>query len=211
MRAALVLNGDPPTLGELAVLDGCDVIMCADGGALVVAAAGRTPTHVVGDLDSLDASVVAALQERGCAVERHAVDKDATDGELAVDRLLAIGATDVTLLGGHGGRTAMFLGALKLLRRLHEAGCTARMVGGGETVRVATPGRGWRGGAAGDTLDVVPIDADARLSISGCAWSGAVTLARRGSRGVSNHILGPATVDVLEGTVLVIHTKPPTP
>ena len=46
---------------------------------------------------------MSAAEAAGVRVERHPVDKDATDLELALDYALAAGATRVTVVSGGGG------------------------------------------------------------------------------------------------------------
>jgi thiamine pyrophosphokinase len=78
-------------------------VVAADGGAATALAFGFQPDVVVGDLDSIDAPVLAELRRRGVAVETHPRDKDATDGQLAVERAQQVEPTFLWLLGFLGG------------------------------------------------------------------------------------------------------------
>jgi len=106
-RAALVFAAAPlaPTprvtarLAELAQ----PYVVAADGGAATALAFGFQPDVVVGDLDSIDAPVLADLRQRGVPFETHPRDKNATDGQLAIERALAIQPTRLWLLGFLGG------------------------------------------------------------------------------------------------------------
>src|SRR6266849_1085630 len=80
-----------------------DLIIAADSGALSALALGLLPAFVVGDLDSLPASVLARVQEQGSQVIPALAEKDETDTELAIDLALERGATRVTILGALGG------------------------------------------------------------------------------------------------------------
>ncbi len=60
------------------------LVVCADGGATHALAAGVHPRVIVGDLDSVEPSVLAHWQGRGVEVVRHPVAKDETDLELAI-------------------------------------------------------------------------------------------------------------------------------
>ena len=64
-------------------------VVAADGGAATALAFGYQPDVVVGDLDSIDAATLAELRRRGVPIETHPRDKDATDGQLAIERALA--------------------------------------------------------------------------------------------------------------------------
>ena len=59
---------------------------------------------VVGDLDSLSAETVEALEQKGVAVERHPPVKNETDIELALARAVREGADAVLLVGAVGDR-----------------------------------------------------------------------------------------------------------
>ena len=51
---------------------------------------GYQPDVVVGDLDSIAAPVLADLQRRGVPIEAYPRDKDATDGQLAIERAIKV-------------------------------------------------------------------------------------------------------------------------
>jgi thiamine pyrophosphokinase len=203
----LVLNGAPPTPAELALLDACGAVVCADGGAASVLASGRVPTLIVGDLDSLRDEARRAAEQRGARIEAHPARKDETDGELALAAALALGPSELLLLGAHGGATAMFLGNLHLLRRAAER-CDAVMVGQREALRFVLAGQEARFAArAGARLDVLPWEGDVVVTLEGTAWDAARLRIRRGrARGVSNRIVrGAARLVVHRGSALAIH------
>ena len=61
-----------------------DFIVAADGGTRHALAAGITPDHVIGDLDSLSSELRATLEAAGTIVHAHPPAKDETDLELAL-------------------------------------------------------------------------------------------------------------------------------
>lgn len=109
MRALVLAHGDRPTRAGLDVAwpgwdAGIDLVVAADGGALLADALGL-PIHAwVGDGDSLEPDALAALERRGVPIDRARPDKDESDAELAITKAIQLGATDVTLLGALGGR-----------------------------------------------------------------------------------------------------------
>jgi thiamine pyrophosphokinase len=90
------------TTSRLAGLD-APYVVAADGGAATALAFGFRPDVVVGDLDSVDAAVLAELRQRGVAIETHPRAKDATDGQLAIERALQVQPAGLWLLGFLGG------------------------------------------------------------------------------------------------------------
>lgn len=207
MKVAVVLNGEAPTADELKLLDACQAVVAADGAAEPLLKAERPPTVIVGDLDSLAPESFKWAQALDVAIERHPVDKDLTDGELALEKAISLGATSLLLLGAHGGRSAMFLANLKLLRRACDRGIDAVMVGRGESLRfVAAGGELAIVGRTGSTLNLVPVDGDAVVSLSGTAWEGnEIRLESRSARGLSNRVMQDgAKVRVHSGVVLTV-------
>lgn len=207
MKVALVLHGDPPSAEDLKLLDSCQAIVCADGGAKSVLKAERPPTVIVGDMDSLEPDVYNWADALDVPMERHPCDKDETDGELALERVLEMDPRGVLILGGHGGRTAMFLANLKLLRRCHDHGLEASMVGNGESIRFVSAGNELAlAGREGCGLDLMPIDGKAVIDLEGTKWAGTqLELGARSARGVSNQIVSDgARIVVHEGTVLAV-------
>lgn len=207
VRIGLVLGGDPPTSADLKLLDACDEVVACDAGAHALLQAQRPPSVIVGDLDSLDPEAYKWADALDIPFERHPEKKDLTDGELALEVVLAKNPTGVIILGGHGGRTAMFLANLRLLRKCHEAGLEALMHGRGESIRFVSAGGELNlTGRAGSTLNVLALDDDAVVSLHGTAWAlDGERLSYSTCRGVSNEILADgATVQVHEGLVLVV-------
>lgn len=207
MKVALVLNGDEPSHDELKLLDACDKIVCADGAAQALLKTNHVPSVIVGDLDSLRPDAYKWADALDIAIERHPMDKDHIDGELALDKAIALGAKSVLILGAHGGRTAMFLANLKLLRRVHDLGLDGSMVGRGESIRYITAGGELLlAGRTGAILNLLAIDGDAVVNLSGTQWDGSdIALGSRGARGLSNKITSDgARIQVRSGTVLCV-------
>lgn len=212
MRIGLVLGGDPPTPHELKLLDACEKVVASDGGAHELLKAERPPDVIVGDLDSLSPDDYKWADALDIPIERHAADKDETDGELALQKVFDLGATAVMILGGHGGRMAMFLANLKLLRRCHEEGLDAVMLGNGESIRFLSPGGELNlAGRAHSVLNIVPVDGDAVISMAGTKWeTNKTALGHLSARALSNTIVQDgARVRCHDGKVIVIVEQAP--
>ena len=210
MQAMVVAAGDTD-LEDAALLEGADLLIAVDRGAAWLAAHSRPPDVLVGDLDSLPAPLVEQLAAAGVEIDRHPVDKDASDTELAIERAVAAGATRIVLLGALGGRRIDHeLANLLLLAdpRWRDLVSDLRIVRGGTTVR-ALHGGGMLAleGAAGEVVTLLPVAADAegvrtvglRFPLAGER----LPLGR--SRGLSNRIVdAPASVSLERGTLIVI-------
>jgi len=105
MHIVIVANGIiGDASGSRAIAEGADLLLCADGGALHVLGWGLTPDVVIGDMDSLDAAHLEQLEAAGIELILYPPHKDETDLELALERALQEGASEITILGALGGR-----------------------------------------------------------------------------------------------------------
>lgn len=211
MRIALVLGGDAPTPHELKLLDACEKVVASDGGAHSLLKAERPPDVIVGDLDSLSPDDYKWADALDIPIERHPIEKDETDGELALAKALSFDPDHVMVLGGHGGRSAMFLGNLKLLRACHERGVEAVMIGNNESIRFLSAGGELSlAGRSQHILNIVPIDGDAKISLEGTKWAAdEVSLDHLTGRGLSNTILEDgARVVCHQGTIVIVVEQP---
>jgi thiamine pyrophosphokinase len=169
-------------------LAGSRPVVAADGGAETALAVGLTPDVVVGDLDSLDERVAAQLAERGVPFARYSRDKDATDGQLAIEHALEHGGAGPLLLVGFlgGARLDQLVANLELLVSLPSQAVLlderneARLLRAGESLRW-TP-------EADELISLVPFGEDAvGVSTEGLRWPLAdVRLPLGSTRGVSN-------------------------
>jgi len=210
MKVVVVASADlDPSDGSW--LDGADQVIAADGGAASLDRVGRLPDRLIGDLDSIEPSLVSRLAGAGVRIERHPPDKEASDTELAVEAAIAAGATEVVLLGAFGGpRVDHELANLLLLADAALAGRDIRAVRGGTVVRaVHGGGRANLRGAVGDVVTLLPVGSDATgVTTDGLRWPLASATLRLGrSRGLSNEVVSsPASVLIEDGTLLVIET-----
>ncbi len=154
------------------VLNAADLVVAADGGATRLQQLGRVADLVVGDLDSLDAAVVAQLAAGGAVFERHPRAKDLTDGELALLAAIERGADQIILLGVLGGPRADMVLANQLLL-FHP-----RLVSG-SALALAPHWAIWPldqgsldiAALPGATLSLVPIDAFVEgVDLTGVRW-----------------------------------------
>ena len=214
--AVVVAGGEVPDLGLLAAVGGAAVlVVAADSGAAHAVEAGLTIDVVVGDFDSIDPALLAELEADGVRVERHPVAKDATDLELAIEIALREGATEVHVVGGHGGRVDQSFANAFIVSspaykhvRMHAVLDSARVsvVHGGGVVSFD--------GAPGDVVTLLPMHGDAvGVRTTGLEYPLHGEMLRAGTtRGVSNVLLDRhATVAIEEGTLLVVRPGPENP
>lgn len=113
-RAVVFAGGDVPLpLNDLEPSD--TLVIAADSGVDHARSLGWPIHLIVGDLDSVSTSGIDDAVAAGARVDRHPPDKDATDLELALAAARDAGATEVLVVGGHGGRVDHFLANVLLL------------------------------------------------------------------------------------------------
>ena|SRR5680860_584142 len=137
-RAAVLAAGDLPASELLPrLIEDIDLVVAADGGLAHAAALGLTPRLIVGDLDSVDPALLERYRET--PVQRHRVDKDELDLELALSAARELGAAAFRVLGAFGGRFDHSLAALLIGARWVEAGFDLSLHGGAHEAWLCTP------------------------------------------------------------------------
>jgi thiamine pyrophosphokinase len=210
MRVVVVSSGDLAH-DDGHWLDEAGLVIAADGGAMWLDAIGRRPDVLVGDLDSTDPVLVDRLADAGVRIERHPVDKDASDTELAITAAIDAGGDEIVLLGAAGGaRLDHELANLLLLTDASLRGHDLRVVRGPTLVRAVHGGHQLAlAGDVGDLVSLLPLGGDAvGVTTHGLRWPlDDATLVMGRSRGLSNEITTlPASVVLMRGTLFVIET-----
>jgi thiamine pyrophosphokinase len=197
VTTVVVLAGGPdrPAVGALPA---AVAVIAADGGAEL----GWPVDLLVGDLDSISVETLAGIE----CVERHAVEKDATDLELALTAALRFGSERILVLGSAGGRLDHLFGSLLILAAEAYAGVRVDAQFGEAAMHVV---RGERT-LFGDPGELVSLFAVHGPAI-GVATEGLVyplrgeRLEPGSSRGVSNVFAeSEARIGVERGVVVVV-------
>jgi len=214
-----LVAGSPATEKPAVLAPGpADRVIAADYGAHHARAWGWPIHLLVGDLDSLPAADLRAVQAAGVPVITAPAAKDETDLELALARALADGAQEVILCAALGGRADHMLANVFLLARPELAEISAMIAEGAQTVRLLRGHEASDGaaaclallGAAGDLLTLLPLAGDAGgVTTAGLRYPLAdETLIFGQARGVSNVFeAAVAQVWLRCGLLLVIHTQ----
>lgn len=191
------------------------LVVAADSGALLAPQVDRSVQHLVGDLDSLDAATVAALEATGTTVHRHPVDKDETDLELALALALEFGADRVVVLGGGGGRFDHLLANALVLAAPRWADLRIDAVFGDARVHVVREDR-MLSGAPGELVSLLAVGGPALgVRTVGLRFALHGEVLHPGSaRGMSNELVAStASITLDDGVLLAIRPapEPPTP
>jgi len=199
----VVVGGGVPGVDTVVV---ADYVIAADSGLDQALSLGLPVDLVVGDLDSVSPDALATARSSGVPVEAYPAEKDETDLELALGRALELGASEVVVLGGAGGRFDHVLANALVLASDRYAEVRVSAVYGAARVFVVRDHV---------VLEGEPGDLVTLLAVNGVA-SGVTTegllyplhdfdLVPATSRGVSNQFVTPtATVSLRAGVLLAI-------
>lgn len=185
------------------------LVIAADGGLRYVSALGLRADVLIGDLDSLTEGALQSARAGGAEIQRHKVEKDETDLELALLEATARGANPIRILGAAGGRLDHLISNVYLLALPQLDGRDVRLVDNAEMAWLARPGAHDILGQPGDTLSLVPLAGDAEgIRTEGLYYPLRGETLRFGpARGTSNVLTGStARVAFERGLLLIIHT-----
>jgi len=211
--AAVILTGGDPVPREVGdILPPGAFVIAADSGLHHAGTLGITVDLIVGDLDSADPVVVARTLEAGAHLERHPVDKDATDLELALDAAVARNLSPAIVVGGAGwDRIDHLLGNALVLADPRYRSLRPHWLVKGARVHVVHD-HAVITGRPGDTLTLLAVGGPAGgVVTAGLRWPLAGdTLAPGSTRGISNELTGEqVTISVDSGTLLAVHIGAP--
>lgn len=194
MKGIILLNGEPYS-GAINT-DGA-LVYCCDGAYRWAKNRVRIDKNL-GDFDSLDEVPYPPPEEV------YPSEKDFTDGEIALFKLLDMGVDEIEIYGAGGGREDHFLGNLHLLYKARAAGVRCRMVTDGSVIFPAG-GKIFLGEFAGKTLSVLPFGGALHIMDSaGLKYNYPPELNYGECRGISNIALSSSAYIEVKGCALVI-------
>lgn len=131
MKTCLIVTGgslNQEFAGQFLKTRSYDYVIAADRGLNTLKDLDITPNEIVGDLDSVDPSVMKDYRNNPAVkLEIHKPEKDETDTELAFIQAEKQGCTCIDLLGALGGRIDHALGNIQLLYPYHKRGIRIRI------------------------------------------------------------------------------------
>ncbi len=203
-RFSILLDGDLTVTERVRGQVAGSRVLAADGGMRHAAGLGVMPELWLGDFDSAD----AGLQQTFGSVPRqdYPSDKDATDGELAIDEAVRLGAAEIVLVGGLGGQMDHALAHMMLLLKPRVDGLEMMMTSGHEEAWPLRAGSLSLQLEPGTRLSVLPVSDLAGLGIEGVRWPLDNRDVPLGSTlTLSNEaVTGQVTVSLEEGRAIVL-------
>jgi len=206
-KAVIALNGELKGNKEeyKKLIGGKDVLfVAADGGALLLENIGFFPDVIIGDFDSLTEAQYQRYEKMGAKILKYPVEKDETDGELALQYCRERGFNYITIVGFAGGRLDQQLANIFLLEHAFRNGITALIKEPGLEMGIIDREKVFFQ-KIGARLSLIPLDEKVSgVTITGCKYlleSG--ILSRYKTRGISNIIEQKKAVITLEKGLLL--------
>jgi thiamine pyrophosphokinase len=208
-RCIIFANGtlpDPAAAKRLLRPD--DFLLAADGGTRHILALGRTPSIIIGDLDSATFDL-RPLTESGTQIIQHPRDKDETDLELALDYAVKNDYREIVIVAALGDRLDQTLANIALLADPRLSAFDVRLDDGVESASFCRA-RSEVEGRRGDVVSLIPWGGEVRgVRTEGLRWPlSDETLHPHKTRGISNEMTGELTrVEIGSGLLLIVHRR----
>lgn len=201
-RFVILLGGDLTVTSRLRRQIAGVRFIAADSGMRHASALGVHPELWVGDFDSAGSEL--RLDYAHVPRQSYPSEKDKTDGEIAVNEALKLGASEIILLGGLGGQADHVTAHLGLALRLAKVGSTCWISNGEEEAYPLVAGSLGIDLEAGCRLSIVPWSDIAGFSLAGAKWPLTdMKLSLGSSHTMSNIATGPVRMSLASGTAIV--------
>jgi thiamine pyrophosphokinase len=198
---AILLGGDLTFTKRLRQQIAGARFVAADSGMKHARMLGIVPELWVGDFDSAGSELL--LDYADVLRQAYPAEKDATDGEIAVNAALKLGATEIILLGGMGGQADHATAHLGLALHLAQTGTRCFISCGDEEAYSLIAGSHKFDLAAGTRLSIVPWSDIAGFTLQGVKWPLENVALRLGSSfTMSNVALGPVQLSFASGIAI---------
>ena len=209
MHAFIITGGPihPDNIPEHPQKDDHTTVIAADSGLNNARTLGISIAAVVGDYDSLGH---APDVDAGVEVVTVPTEKDVTDTQLAVEYALRRGATEITIVGGLGGRLDHTLSNLAILEDLADKHIRATILDGQNRVRLLRNDSTILPRSGYTYVSLLALDPLVKgVEIEGVKYPlQGVKLTRSFGYAVSNEITGNCCfVSVRKGTLLIVESR----
>ncbi len=194
MKGILLLNGEPYE-GEIDCAGA--LVYCCDGAYNWAEGRVRIDKNI-GDFDS------ALKVPYPPPEEIYPAEKNFTDGEIAIKKLIAAGVDSIEIYGGGGGREDHFLGNLQLVYFAHISGVKCEMITNNSVI-FALDGKADLSAYYKKTFSVLPFgNLTHILEWRGLKYDYPETLSLGECRGISNEVAERDAYLKVKGCALII-------
>ena len=165
-----VIDGGP-NLPSLPNIEPPTLVIAADVGYRHARTLGLQVDVVVGDFDSLDRENLEVTNSQ-LVVEEHPTDKDESDLALALNFARTVGATNIDVITGGGGRLDHLLVSSMLLASDETVDQRIVTHCGTSRVMALKPGKAFDlSDVVGSQISMIALRSNSRISTTGLRWN----------------------------------------
>jgi thiamine pyrophosphokinase len=165
MKACILLNGEVKDTNFIKdIIDNEDYkyIICADGGAKHLYKLNIIPNYIIGDLDSLEESIIGYYKSKGVSFKKFPQRKDETDTQLCIHLAKDLGVSDIHLIGALGGRIDHTIANVNLMYYVKAIGINPIIKNSEEDIYIIESESININGKKGDIISIIPIREDVK-------------------------------------------------
>jgi thiamine pyrophosphokinase len=182
-----------------------DIFICADGGANNAKDMKIRPDYIIGDLDSIKASVYNYFKKQNTKIIKD-IDENKTDLELAINLAETLNPSEIKIFGAIGNRIDHTLANIFCLDKI-DSKIPAEIVDDKNIIKLIKNKTDFFG-EKDDIVSVVPLSDVSNLNYLGFKWNVKNQDIKSGWFGISNIMLGKkAIIDFSKGKILVIKVR----
>ncbi|MEG2246904.1 MAG: thiamine diphosphokinase [Peptostreptococcaceae bacterium] len=160
MKACILLNGkvkDSEFVKKTIDDNNYEYIICADGGAKHLYDLKLAPDYILGDLDSLEKSIIDYYKKKGVKFKKFPQRKNETDTQLCVHLAKDLGVSQIHLIGALGGRIDHTIANINLMYYIKELGISSIIKNSDEEIYIIENEKISINGKKGSTISILPI------------------------------------------------------
>ena len=188
------------------LLQDFDLIICADGGANIAKELQINPDYIVGDLDSINDTVLHYFKNLNKTKIIKDDTPDKTDLELAIELAETLNPSEITILGAIGDRIDHTLANIYCLDKIKPE-IKAEIIDEKNTIKLFKKGTEIIG-EKDDTVSVVSLSDVSKLNYSGFKWNVKNLDTKSGWFGISNRMIeDKASISFSDGKILIVKVR----
>ncbi|ABK60751.1 MULTISPECIES: thiamine diphosphokinase [Clostridium] len=156
MKVVIISGGNSPSYTLIKKeLRESEYLIAADSGANTLFKYDVFPDYIIGDLDSIKTVALNYYKNRKVSILQYPPEKDYTDTEIAVNKAIDLGATEIVLLGCTGSRIDHLFGNIGMLLKCLKLGVSCVIKDDNNTIFLTETSIKIRG-SLGKTFSIIP-------------------------------------------------------
>lgn len=165
-KTLIILSQSEPCKLE----DRFDLILASDGGYTTANKMKLEVDALLGDFDSISEGEIEEAKLKGIKIISFPIDKDKTDGELAVDYAISLNSKEITILGSFKEEVDHSLGNLFLLFKIYNTGIKSKLITQRYEIELIDSSKEYID-KVGHEISFIPVSEKVEgLSIKGCKY-----------------------------------------